>query len=721
MDDDSDTATGIGVVGTVAPDRLPVMPEESFPRQSARTHRFTAGAPRSFTLSPDGARALFVRSGSGTDVVGRLWEVDAFTGDERLVADPTALHDGPEELSPEERARRERMREGSSGIVGYSTDRDVTRAVFALSGGLYAVELQGDEAVRGLDVPGPVIDPRVSPDGSHIAYVSGRSLRLASFDGSADRALVDAAGEDASAGLVDFIAAEELDRQRGFWWSPLSDAVLVERVDESMVQEWWIADPVHPEQAPVRHRYPAAGTPNAMVSLEIARLDGTTIPVPWDVSAHPYLVDVSWTSYGDPLLVVMTRDQREQLVLAVDLASGATRTVASISDDAWVDAWPGATQWAPDGRLLTLRADRDTDTYRLHLGEDWLTPPGLQVRGVGDVTDTGVLTSFAPKPTVASVALVSWDGSMRAVTPESGWNVARTAAGTDLVIRRSMDSVSPTYDLRTSAGTVSVTSHAEAPLVRPDVTMREVGERNLRTAVLFPAGHVPGSSRLPVVLSPYGGPHHAVVAEMLGSYGEEQWIADQGFCVVIADGRGTPGRGPAWDRAVLHDLATPVLEDQVAAVEAVAAAYPDDVDASRIGIRGWSFGGFLAALAVLRRPDVFHAAVAGAPVTEWRLYDTAYTERYLGNPTEDPRPYDSSSLLPLAADLSRPLMIIHGLTDDNVVIAHTLRLSGALTAAGRPHQVLPLSGVTHMTPQEEVAENRLVLELTFLTQALAAT
>jgi dipeptidyl-peptidase-4 len=223
------------------------------------------------------------------------------------------------------------------------------------------------------------------------------------------------------------------------------------------------------------------------------------------------------------------------------------------------------------------------------------------------------------------------------------------------------------------------------------------------------------------VLSPYGGPHHAVVAEMLGSYGEEQWIADQGFCVVIADGRGTPGRGPAWDREVLHDLATPVLEDQVAAVEAVAAAYPDDVDASRVGIRGWSFGGFLAALAVLRRPDVFHAAVAGAPVTEWRLYDTAYTERYLGNPTEDPGPYDSSSLLPLAAQLSRPLMIIHGLTDDNVVIAHTLRLSGALTAAGRPHQVLPLSGVTHMTPQEEVAENRLVLELTFLTQALAAT
>jgi dipeptidyl-peptidase-4 len=165
---------------------------------------------------------------------------------------------------------------------------------------------------------------------------------------------------------------------------------------------------------------------------------------------------------------------------------------------------------------------------------------------------------------------------------------------------------------------------------------------------------------------------------------------------------------------VLRDLAGPVLEDQVAALGAVAEAWPDDVDTDRVGIRGWSFGGYLAALAVLRRPDVFHAAVAGAPVTEWRLYDTAYTERYLGDPTADATAYDACSLLPLAGGLTRPLLIIHGLTDDNVVVAHTLRLSGALTVAGRPHEVLPLSGVTHMTPQEDIAENKLLLELHFL-------
>jgi len=137
-----------------------------------------------------------------------------------------------------------------------------------------------------------------------------------------------------------------------------------------------------------------------------------------------------------------------------------------------------------------------------------------------------------------------------------------------------------------------------------------------------------------------------------------------------------------------------------------------------VAIRGWSFGGFLAALAVLRRPDVFHAAVAGAPVTEWRLYDTYYTERYLGNPGDETNGYDASSLLPLAADLTRPLLLIHGLADDNVVAAHTLQLSSALLAAGRPHEVLPLVGVTHMTPQEQIAENLLLHELDFLRRAL---
>jgi dipeptidyl-peptidase-4 len=201
------------------------------------------------------------------------------------------------------------------------------------------------------------------------------------------------------------------------------------------------------------------------------------------------------------------------------------------------------------------------------------------------------------------------------------------------------------------------------------------------------------------------------------AYLSSQWFAEQGFAVVTADGRGTPGRGPEWDRAVAGDLAGPVLDDQVEALQSAAEECPD-LDLSKVGIRGWSFGGYLSALAVLRRPDVFHAGIAGAPPTDWRLYDTCYTERYLGHPDQDPEAYEQSSLLADAPKLSRPLLLIHGLADDNVAVAHSLRLSSALLAAGRPHSVLPLSGVTHMAAQEDVAENLLLLQVDFLRTSL---
>ncbi|HEY2237795.1 MAG TPA: prolyl oligopeptidase family serine peptidase, partial [Streptosporangiaceae bacterium] len=239
----------------------------------------------------------------------------------------------------------------------------------------------------------------------------------------------------------------------------------------------------------------------------------------------------------------------------------------------------------------------------------------------------------------------------------------------------------------------------------------------------------PGSGPLPVLLDPYGGPHAQRVLAGRGAFLTSQWFAEQGFAVVIADGRGTPGRGPAWDRAVYRNLADPVLEDQVDALHAAAEQF-SDLDLSHVAIRGWSFGGYLSALAVLRRPDVFHAAIVGAPVTDQALYDTCYTERYLGLPQDEPEVYANCSPVKDVERLQhdadngadqrtpRPMMVIHGLADDNVVVAHTLRFSSALLAAGYPHTVLPLTGVTHMTPQEVVAENLLLLQIDFLQEAL---
>jgi len=709
---------------------------ESFPRQEARTRRFTLGVPRSFRISPDGARVAYLRTKGGGDPVTCLWTLDVGTGAERLAADPRTLGGDERDLPPEERARRERVREQAGGIVTYAADADLTVAVFGWSGRVFAADLAANTDPREVAVPGPVLDPRPDPAGKRLAYVRGGALRVASLaDPADDQVLAEAAG--VTFGLAEFIAAEEMGRTRGYWWAPDGSALLAARVDETPVNRWHIADPANPDRAPAEVAYPAAGTPNAAVSLLLARLDGTSVEVDTGPAAFPYLVTACWTAEHDPLVLVQSRDQRRMRLLTVDAGTGRTEVVHEDTDPRWLEIVPGVPAWTADGRLVWT-ADRE-DTRRLIIGApgalaqaEPVTPRGLQVRAVIDVDEDTVLFQASAEP--AGIGLWSYgpDG-LRRLGPEGGVEVGTRAGGTTVVARRGLDQDGVTVRVYRDAHpppqpptfVASVASLDESPaLPAPRPVLFGAGPRGVPTAVLFPSWHEPGQGKLPVLLDPYGGPHAQRVLAARSAYLTAQWFAEQGFAVVIADGRGTPGRGAEWERAVAGDLAGPVLEDQVDALHAAAARFAD-LDTERVAIRGWSFGGYLAALAVLRRPDVFGAAIAGAPVTDWRLYDTHYTERYLGDPNRDPEPYERGSLIKLAelnsaerAGEPRPLMLIHGLADDNVVVAHTLRLSGALLAAGYPHRVLPLSGITHMAAQEAVAENLLLLQLDFLRDAL---
>ena len=707
-------------------------PADTFPRQYARTQRLTLGDPRNVVVSPDGRRVVFARSRGGSDPVNCLWVMDLPSGEERLVADPLVLlADADEEdLPAEERARRERAREGAGGVVGFATNTDVTVAAFALSGRLFACGLVSGTA-REVPVAGPVFDPRPDPTARRLAYVSGPALRVAELDGSSrDLAVED--DPDVSWGSAEFIAAEEMGRSRGYWWSPDGEAIAATRVDTSPVQRWFIGDPAHPDRPPTEIAYPAAGTDNALVSLFVLRLDGTRVEITWDRQAMPYLVDARWVSPDRLLVSVQSRDQRTLDVLEADAATGRTERRSHDSDLDWVEIVPGVPAELPDGRLVTC-ADRD-GARRLVVDGAPVTPTDLQVRSVVHV-HAGTVTFLANPIADATVqhvwqwraAGVAHDGSpeeLGAVTTEPGVHTATVGGPGDrtLVVRRvalgQVGAVTAVVDLGLGSPTNGpvLTSNAETPLVTPNVRILHLGDRRLATAVLLPHG-ADLDARLPVLMDPYGGPHAQRVVSSDGAYLSSQWFADQGFAVVVVDGRGTPGRGSEWERAVRHDLASGVLDDQVEALHLAAAEVPQ-LDLSRVAIRGWSFGGYLAALAVLRRPDVFHAGIAGAPVTEWRLYDTHYTERYLGDPFVDPAPYDRSSLLPDAAALERPLLVVHGLADDNVVAAHTLQLSSALLAGGRHHAVLPLSGVSHMTPQVVVAENLLLHQLAFLRQSL---
>jgi dipeptidyl-peptidase 4 len=685
---------------------------DSFPRRQARTRRFTLGAPRGVHVSPDGGRVVFLRSRGGTDPVTCLWTLDVDSGEERLVADPHALDGRDEEdLPPEERARRERSREQAGGIVGYATDRPVTTAAFALSGQLYVAEFAAGLTPRMVDTPGGVIDPRPDPHGRRVAFVSGGALHVHELGPRTTTALVEPDGPQVTFGLADFVAAEEMDRMRGYWWAPDGEALLVARVDEAPVARWHIADPANPDRTPTAVAYPAAGTPNARVTAHVVALDGTRTEVDWH---GEYLAAAGWDDAG-PWILVQPRDQRSARLLRVDPATGATTPLDERTDPVWVDLVPGVPAWTASGDLVTVA---DTDgARRLVVGDTAVTPPSLQVRGVLDVDGDTVLFRAGTEPTSVGLWTHGPDG-LTELTPGPGVRSGRLVGGTLVVIGADLDSDGTTVTVRRGATTRTIASFAEAPGLLPRLTLLRAGERALPAAVLLPSWHEPGTP-LPVLMDPYGGPHAQRVVASRGAHLTSQWFAEQGFAVVVVDGRGTPGRGPDVERAVHLDLAAPVLQDQVDGLLAVAEE-TGDLDLTRVGIRGWSFGGYLAALAVLRRPDVFHAAVAGAPVTDWSLYDTHYTERYLGHPDEQPQAYERSSLLADAAALRRPLLLVHGLADDNVVAAHTLRLSSALLAAGRPHSVLPLSGVTHMTPQEVVAENLLLLQVEFLREALAA-
>jgi dipeptidyl-peptidase-4 len=576
-----------------------------------------------------------------------------------------------------------------------------------------------------------VIDPRPSPDGRHVAYVSGGALRVVGADGEGDRVLagpdqepLPAGGGTVSYGLAEFVAAEEMDRSRGFWWSPRSDRLLVARVDDTPVRRWWIADPAHPERDPQHVPYPAAGTPNADVRLLVVGLDGARTEVVWDRQRYPYLARVHWSAAGAPLLLVQARDQRSQLYLAVDPDTGATRMVHADEDPVWLDLFAGVPCWSPSGNLVRIADEGGVRV--LAVGERPLTGAQLHVRAVLDVGADDVLVTAsagpgAERPETGEVHVyrvneLGWER----VSQEPGVHAAVRSGRVTVLVSAALDRPgSRVQVLRDGKPAATVASHAVDPGLTPRVTLTEGGARRIPCAVLMPTDY-PGDTSLPVLLDPYGGPHGPRVVAAHNAHLTSQWFADQGFAVVVADGRGTPGRSPGWEKAVHRDF-TVSLDDQVEALQDLAERYP--LDLSRVAIRGWSYGGYLAALAVLRRPDVFHAGVAGAPVTDWRLYDTHYTERYLGDPATDAEAYARSSLvtddgLSDAAEPHRPLMIVHGLADDNVVVAHSLRLSSALLAAGRPHEVLPLSGVTHMTPQEQVAENLLLLQVDFLRRAL---
>jgi dipeptidyl-peptidase-4 len=677
------------------------------------TNGFANGRPRQAMATKDGRTVYFLRSGP-RDRVHDLYAFDVASGEERIVFTAESILRGAEErLSAEEKARRERARQSARGIASFELSPDDRWILVPLSGRLFLIECASGAVRELLGTTGSPLDPRFSPDGRRVACVRNGDVYVYEVETGAERRLTDTATENISNGEAEFAAQEEMGRREGYWWSPDGTAIACEQADAAPVERMFIPDLSNPNVAPRAWPYPRAGRDNAIVRLAILPVEGGEPTwVEWDRERFPYLVSACWEENAPLTLVVHDRRQEEARVLAVDAGTGKTTLLVRERDRAWIMYDQSVPRWRADGKSFLWSTERGGE-WQLELrARDGRLLRALtrgavryrQLEGIDEATNTAWIQAWTD-PMEQHLYRVPLDGRGRPqrVTTEPGEHDAVIKPGRR-VFSVEHQGADGAYRLGVwhAGGTMLgvLASAAEAPPFEPNVEWATLDPPlRMRASILRPRDFEPGR-RYPVIVKVYGGPYSQQVRAARARYVLDQWFADHGYVVVSADGRGTPGRGRAWDRAIDGDLIEVTLADQVTAIRQLAARFPE-MDLERTGIWGWSFGGYFTAMAVMRHPELFRAGVAGAPVGDWRDYSTYYTERYMNLPDENARGYDNASVLTWAPKLERPLLLIHGTADDNVYFMHSAKIADALFRAGKPFEFLPLSQFTHMVVDVE--------------------
>ena len=695
----------------------------------AATRGYSLGIAQGAQPTPDGTAVLYLRSGP-RDTVQHLYEYDVAAHKEReLTAPQTLLGGKPEQLSAEEKARRERARVSVQGFTHFELSRDGSRVLLPLNGRLFVIARPGGKITP---LPGEGwIAPQFSPDGRKVAALKNDDLHVIDIDAGTDTALTKGAGETLQHGEAEFVAQEEMDRREGFWWSPDSRFIAYEEADLAPVQPSYIGDPMDPWTKPVEFRYPRAGTANAAVRLGvISATGGPTVWIPWDNKSYPYLVRAGWQKGGPLAFFVENRAQTEGEYFAADARTGATRLLWTEHDPAWITPPPLEPKkmpyWFSDGSGFLWMTERNGQAQLERHGANGklvnaVTPADFRLEALLDVDEakgTAIveggrdrlsqeifeipLAGGAPKPVAATPGFNRGVfGEQHAVFARA-YDLADGSEGVDLLSRDGKE-------------IARLPSKAETPSFLPKPDHFNVGSRNFDALVLKPRDFE-ANKKYPVILSVYGGPASKTVWAAPRQYFQQQCMADQGYIIAVSDNRGTPGRDAAWMRAIKNNAIDIPLADQVEALQELGKRVPQ-MDMARVGVFGWSFGGYFSAMATIRRPDVFAAGVAGAPVVDWQDYDTFYTERYMGLPDHNAEGYRKSNVLTYAADLKRPLLVVHGVTDDNVHFQNTMQLTLALLKAGKPYQLLLLPG-THMLADDRIRARETEAQMEFLAKHL---
>lgn len=691
--------------------------------------------PDGFAFAPDDARLAWLAD-PDAGLVNALWVCDPADGEIRLLCD---ADEAPMPAASSEVAlRRERLRRRTTGITDFEWAQSSDRILVPLGDDIAVVDSRtGAPAV--VDTGGAWFDPVLSPDAASVAFVRDGEVWVCPVTGGGARQVT--SGDPArSRGTAEYIAEEELDRYTGFWWSPDSRHLAVCEVDDSCVAELTIVhqgDGASPPDVET-HRYPFTGTPNAVVRVGVFGVDAHGPPVWLDLpplggDSGGYLARLRWLPDGGLLAQVLDRPQRRLTLLRCDPANGAAAELLVEESTPWVNVHDcfrpvgesGAFLWASERtgyRHLELR-DADGTLARTLTAGAWEV---VEVCGVDADAGRALFTATADSVLQRHLYEVRFDGSPpRRVTVAEGWHRVTV----DNACRRFVDvhhdlGRPPRITLRSIADGDEV-----AVLHEPDdariaafglepPTLVEVTARDgtvLHGALYQAAKPGPG----PTVVEVYGGPHVQMVgnAWALTVDLRAQWLRRNGVSVFVLDNRGSLHRGLAFEGAVAGRLGEVEVSDQVDGVRHLVDA--GVADPARVGIYGWSYGGYMAAMCLARAPEVFRAAVAGAPVTRWEAYDTCYTERYMGLPAERPDAYEQAAVTCHVGSIAGDLLVVHGMVDENVHFRHTAMLVDALTHAGVAYDLMVFPGERHMP---RGAADRLYMEeriATWLLEKLA--
>ena len=681
-------------------------------------------------ISPDGSRVTYLKGKADDKNRLDLWEYNIRDGVARVMVDSRELAPKSETLSDEERARRERQRTAAlSGILEYTFSPSGDAVLFPLSGKLYYYPLaktkaKSRPALNFIDTHGFATDATVSPAGGHLAYVRDQNLYSYDLATQQEKPLTSDGGGTIKNGMAEFVAQEEMDRSTGYWWAPDGKHIAFARVDESPIKVTERFEIAADNVTTFSQRYPATGGPNVLIRLGVVDINtGAVVWVDLGQDQDFYLARINWLPDGKTLAVQReSRDQKKLDLLFAEIDTGKARVVLTETSSTWIDLNDELT-FLKKSREFLWASRRDGYThlylydYEGHLIRQLTAGPWevddfrkRAILGLDEKSRSVYFSATEKSPTERHLYSTSLDSSdphtVHRITQQEGVHGIAMSPDASFYIDTFVASRQPTQvSLRAIDGSLKAwllenrldAQHPEAPYLA-DNSVAEFGTLTAADGQtlyyrLFKPLHFDPAKRYPAIVDVYGGPGvQRVIDDWQGS-SFTQILIREGFVVFTLDNRGTAHRGTAFEAPIHGKLGETEVADQVQGARWLGSQ--SFVDPQRMGVWGWSYGGYMALNLMFKAPDVFRAGVAGAPVTDWTLYDTYYTERYLDRPQDNAAGYAASAALPYAKDLKGKLLIMHGMADDNVLFLNSTKLFRKLQDLNKPFEVMVYPGGKH--------------------------